>query len=107
MCLFYRCCFWWSLQGEDFHRMLTIARLTALSLGDSKMTAAHWSHMKDLEARVAGRVQQQASRAANYDGDRTSGAGVVPVSTTPAAAGATPISPSSHPGPLNAIPENE
>ncbi|CAM9603697.1 unnamed protein product [Hapterophycus canaliculatus] len=96
-----------AVTGEDFHRMLTIARLTALSLGDSKMTAAHWSHMKDLEARVAERVQQQGSNAPSYGGDRPSGAGVTPVSAAPEPAGATPISPSSHAGPLNAIPENE
>ncbi|CAN0220229.1 unnamed protein product, partial [Ectocarpus fasciculatus] len=47
-----------AITGEDFHRMLTVARLTALSLGDEAMTASHWSHMKDLEARVAARVQQ-------------------------------------------------
>ncbi|CAM9320213.1 unnamed protein product [Scytosiphon promiscuus] len=96
-----------AITGEDFHRMLTIARLTALSLGDSKMTTVHWSYMKDLEARVAGRVQQQASEAGGGGGDRTSGAGVVPASGTPAALGATPISPSGHAGPLNAIPEND
>lgn len=96
-----------SRQGEDFHRMLTIARLTALSLGDEAMTAEHWSHMKDLEARVAGRVRKLAVRATNGS-NSNGGAGVAPAATVSAAAGgATPISPSSHAGPLNAIPENE
>lgn len=45
------------LQGEDFHRMLTVARLTALSHGDGTVTEAHWNHMKTLEAQVAERVR--------------------------------------------------
>lgn len=93
----------WSRQGEDFHRMLTIARLTALSLGDATMTAEHWSHMKNLEASVSGRIQQeQATRATNG----SSSAVVVPAAAN-SAVGATPIPPSSQAGPLNAIPEND
>lgn len=89
--------------------MLTIARLTALSLGDETMTASHWSHMKDLEARVAARVQQLASGATS-GGRRAAAGGGVPAAATAAAtsaAGATPISPGGQAGPLNAIPENE
>lgn len=77
-----------SRQGDDFHRMLTVARLTALSLGDAMMNASHWNHMKELEARVAGRVQQQATT----DGG--------------AAAMAAPVSPGQQAAVLNAIPEN-
>ncbi|CAM9467324.1 unnamed protein product [Pylaiella littoralis] len=92
-----------AITGEDFHRMLTIARLTALSLGDGTMTAEHWSHMKNLEASVSGRIQQeQATRATN--GSRS--AVVVPAAAN-SAVGATPIPPSSQAGPLNAIPEND
>lgn len=94
-------CSRFALQGEDFHRMLTIARLTALSLGDASVTAEHWGHMKDLETRVAGRMQQHAGRA-------TSSAGVAPAAaTSPATGEATPVSPGNSTGPLNAIPENE
>eukprot|EP00903_Cladosiphon_okamuranus_P010696 g10109.t1 len=95
-----------AVTGEDFHRMLTIARLTALSLGDEAITAVHWNHMKDLEARVAGRVQLQKGRATNGSdsSNNSDGAGLAPAAT---AGGATPISPSSQVGPLNAIPENE
>lgn len=98
-----------SWQGEDFHRMLTIARLTALSLGDETMTAAHWNHMKDLEARVAGRIQQQAASVTGSSSSSSSngGAGVAPAATVTAAAGGATISPSSQAGPLNPIPENE
>eukprot|EP00904_Undaria_pinnatifida_P003399 jgi/Undpi1/1305/HiC_scaffold_11.g04697.m1 len=46
-----------ALSGEDFHRMLTVARLTALSHGDGTVTEAHWNHMKTLEAQVAERVR--------------------------------------------------
>lgn len=84
--------------------MLTIARLTALSLGDATVTAAHWNHMKNLEASVSVRIQQ-ATKATTY-GSRSSAAGVVPAATS-FTGGATPISPSNQAGPLNAIPENE
>lgn len=97
----HRGCLRFVLQGEDFHRMLTIARLTALSLGDASVTADHWNHMKDLEVRVAGRMQQHAGRA-------TSSAGVAPAAATGSATSeATPVSPGNSTGPLNAIPENE
>lgn len=46
-----------ALTEGDFHRMLTVARLTALSHGDGMMTEAHWKHMKDLQAQVAKRVR--------------------------------------------------
>lgn len=89
--------------------MLTIARLTALSLGDETMTAAHWNHMKDLEARVSDRVQQQKVKATSGGSSNSDGAGVAPAATVAAstAGGVTLISPSSQAGPLNAIPENE
>lgn len=98
-----------SSQGEDFHRMLTIARLTALSLGDETMTAVHWDHMKDLEARVAARVQQLKVRATSGSSSSSNGSsGVAPAATvTGTAGGATPVSPGSQAGALNAIPENE
>ena len=87
--------------------MLTIARLTALSFGDDTMTAAHWNHMKDLEARVDARVQQQKVRATS-GGSSNGCSGVAPAATVASAAGgATPISPGGQGGPLNAIPENE
>eukprot|EP00752_Nemacystus_decipiens_P010697 g9526.t2 len=96
-----------AVTGEDFHRMLTIARLTALSLGDETMTAAHWNHMKELEARVAARVQQQNVRATR-SGSSNGSSGIAPAATfTTTAGGATPISPVCQAGSLNAIPENE
>ncbi|CAN0471839.1 unnamed protein product [Ectocarpus sp. 12 AP-2014] len=96
-----------AVTGEDFHRMLTIARLTALSVGDEAMTASHWSHMKDLEARVAARVQQLASGATTGGRRAAAGGGVPAAAAATPAAGATPISPGGQAGPLNAIPENE
>ena len=68
--------------------MLTIARLTALSLGEGMMNASHWSHMKDLEARVAGRARDPDAEGATQ--------AIASVPTTPNHV-------SAH---LNAIPED-
>lgn len=69
--------------------MLTIARLTALSLGDGIMNASHWNHMKDIEARVAGRAQISGAERASQP------------------AGAMPESPSQAAASLNVIPEDD
>lgn len=69
--------------------MLTIARLTALSLGDGIMNASHWNHMKDLEARVAGRAQRSGAEGVSQP------------------AGAMPESPSHSTASLNVIPEDD
>lgn len=68
--------------------MLTIARLTALSLGDASMNDSHWNHMKELEAQVARRIQEASAASGR--------AGI----------GATAISPTQT-GPLNTISEDE
>ncbi|CAM9943365.1 unnamed protein product, partial [Choristocarpus tenellus] len=41
--------------AEDFHRWITLAQLTALSLGDTTMTEDHWAHMKTMEGQVKAR----------------------------------------------------
>ncbi|CAN0154298.1 unnamed protein product, partial [Discosporangium mesarthrocarpum] len=46
---------------EDFHRWLTIARLTALSLGDIAVEERHWIHMKGMEAQVKDRLRDSTS----------------------------------------------
>lgn len=37
------------LTASDFHRWLLLARLIAVSFGETKITADHWLHMKNLE----------------------------------------------------------
>lgn len=54
-------------QGDDLHRWLTVARLTALSLGEETVTESHWSHVKDLEAQVAQRADGCRIRAGKGD----------------------------------------
>lgn len=63
-------------QAEDFHRWITVARLTALSLGDETVTASHWEHMKDLESRVGQRWKNAG--AGEADKIRPTGSAAVP-----------------------------
>jgi hypothetical protein len=39
-----------SLTSSDFHAWLTVARLLALSYGESNISESNWSRMKELEA---------------------------------------------------------
>ena len=46
-----------SLRQEDFHRWLTLARLTAASCGATELGEAHWARARELEHSVAERVR--------------------------------------------------
>ena len=45
-----------SLQAEDMHRWLTMARLLALSYGETKLTEARWAQMKSFETQRKARI---------------------------------------------------